>query len=108
MLGDTMTIQTHLSQTEFASLEMHNSIKQALAEANYQYCTPIQAESLPIALAGKDVASAGELMVFDGEILSHNRRSGHYKPSHEQHQQFISQLKESGVDISSVPEELVN
>jgi len=59
-------------------------------------------------LAGKDVASAGELMIFDGEILSHSRRSGHYKPTQEQHQQFISQLKTNGIDLSNIPEETVD
>jgi len=58
-------------------------------------------------LAGEEVASAGELMVFDGEILSHSRKSGHYKPTPEQHEQFVSELKFSGIDLSNIAEDEV-
>ena len=58
-------------------------------------------------LAGNDVASAGELMVLDGQIISHNRKSGHYKPTPEQHGQFISEMQESGIDLSKIPEDVI-
>lgn len=71
-----MTIQTHLSQVEFASLNLHASVQQALAEANYKHCTPIQAQSLPVALAGGDVAGqaqtgTGKTMAFLVAMFNH-------------------------------------
>ncbi|WP_440903355.1 ATP-dependent RNA helicase RhlB [Catenovulum sp. SX2] len=71
-----MTIQTHLSQVEFASLNLHASVHQALAEANYKHCTPIQAQSLPVALAGGDVAGqaqtgTGKTMAFLVAMFNH-------------------------------------
>ncbi|EWH10338.1 ATP-dependent RNA helicase RhlB [Catenovulum agarivorans DS-2] len=71
-----MTIQTHLSQVEFASLNLHAQVQQALAEANYKHCTPIQAQSLPVALAGGDVAGqaqtgTGKTMAFLVAVFNH-------------------------------------
>ncbi|MCU4675151.1 ATP-dependent RNA helicase RhlB [Catenovulum sp. 2E275] len=63
-----MTIQTHLSQVEFASLSMHPKVQQALAEANYKHCTPIQAQSLPLALDGQDVA--GQAQTGTGKTMA--------------------------------------
>ncbi|KMT66326.1 ATP-dependent RNA helicase RhlB [Catenovulum maritimum] len=101
-----MTIQTHLSQTEFASLEMHNSIKQALAEANYQYCTPIQAESLPIALAGKDVAGqaqtgTGKTMAFLVAIFNHlkNNTPDNHQADHKTRAIVLAPTRELVVQI---------
>ncbi|MER2492508.1 ATP-dependent RNA helicase RhlB [Catenovulum sediminis] len=63
-----MTIQTHLSEVEFASLPMHAKVQQALKEANYKHCTPIQAQSLPIALKGGDVA--GQAQTGTGKTMA--------------------------------------
>ncbi|WAJ70393.1 ATP-dependent RNA helicase RhlB [Catenovulum adriaticum] len=63
-----MTIQTHLSEVEFASLSMHEKVQQALAEANYKQCTPIQAQSLPLALNGQDVA--GQAQTGTGKTMA--------------------------------------
>ncbi|WP_026052494.1 ATP-dependent RNA helicase RhlB [Gayadomonas joobiniege] len=71
-----MTIQTHLSEVEFASFSMHQTIQQALIEAGYKHCTPIQAQSLPVALTGQDVAGqaqtgTGKTMAFLLAIFNH-------------------------------------
>jgi len=44
----------------FADLPLHEEVRKGLAEAGFERCTPIQAESLPPALAGKDVAGQGQ------------------------------------------------
>src|SRR5260221_1039679 len=46
----------HLSLLTFDSLKMPDSVKRGIAELGYTRCTPIQAQTLPVALAGRDVA----------------------------------------------------
>ncbi len=48
------------TDTRFADLPLHEAVLAGLAEAGFESCTPIQAESLPPALAGKDVAGQGQ------------------------------------------------
>ena len=54
------TTNQHLSDLTFSSLELHPSIMQGIEEAGFTRCTPIQAQTLPIALAGKDVAGQAQ------------------------------------------------
>src|SRR3981189_2225015 len=46
----------HLSQLTFESLNIAESLKRGIAELGYTRCTPIQAQTLPVALPGRDVA----------------------------------------------------
>ncbi len=50
----------HLSQLTFDSLNIAESLKRGIAELGYSRCTPIQAQTLPIALAGRDVAGQAQ------------------------------------------------
>src|SRR5258706_15284989 len=50
----------HLSQLTFESLNIAESLKRGIAELGYTRCTPIQAQTLPVALAGRDVAGQTE------------------------------------------------
>ncbi|MEA3638648.1 MAG: DEAD/DEAH box helicase [Lamprobacter sp.] len=52
--------QTHLTDTRFDQFDLHPSILAGLEAAGFHYCTPIQAETLPIALAGQDVAGQAQ------------------------------------------------
>ena len=52
--------QTHLTDTRFDSFDLDPRILQGLADAGFTHCTPIQAESLPIALSGRDVAGQAQ------------------------------------------------
>ncbi|MBA4285161.1 MAG: RNA helicase [Xanthomonadaceae bacterium] len=52
--------QKHLSSTSFDSLPLHETLKSSLAAMGYTHCTPIQAETLPLALAGKDLAGQAQ------------------------------------------------
>ncbi len=50
----------HLSDTRFDSLDLDPDILQGLKECGFEYCTPIQAQTLPIALTGQDVAGQAQ------------------------------------------------
>jgi len=50
----------HLSQLTFESLEVAESLKRGIADLGYTRCTPIQAQTLPVALAGRDVAGQAQ------------------------------------------------
>lgn len=63
-----MNTNQHLSKTTYSSFNLPESIMQGLDEAGFEYCTPIQAESLPITLAGKDLA--GEAQTGTGKTAA--------------------------------------
>ena len=50
----------HLTETRFDSFGLADSLLLGIREAGFEYCTPIQAESLPIALAGQDLAGQAQ------------------------------------------------
>ncbi|HEY9051390.1 MAG TPA: ATP-dependent RNA helicase RhlB, partial [Gammaproteobacteria bacterium] len=53
-------MSTHLSDTKFKQFSLPEPILTGLNEAGYEYCTPIQAETLPHALKGKDIAGQAQ------------------------------------------------
>jgi ATP-dependent RNA helicase RhlB len=50
----------HLSQLTFDSLTIAESLKRGIAELGYSRATPIQAQTLPVALSGRDVAGQAQ------------------------------------------------
>jgi ATP-dependent RNA helicase RhlB len=50
----------HLTKLTFESLEIPESLKRGIADLGYIRCTPIQAQTLPVALAGRDVAGQAQ------------------------------------------------
>lgn len=50
----------YLSDVAFSSVGLHNKLLQGVEEAGFFNCTPIQAESLPFALAGKDICGQAQ------------------------------------------------
>jgi ATP-dependent RNA helicase RhlB len=50
----------HLSDLRFDSLVLHDSVRRGIQDAGFEFCTPIQASSLPIALAPRDVAGQAQ------------------------------------------------
>ncbi|RUO53576.1 ATP-dependent RNA helicase RhlB [Pseudidiomarina homiensis] len=60
--------KTHLTETRFADLDLHPQVLTALNKAGFEYCTPIQALSLPVALKGQDVA--GQAQTGTGKTLA--------------------------------------
>ncbi len=55
-----MSTQKHLTETPFTSLPLHPNLLSGLKKAGFEYCTPIQAATLPKALAGEDVAGQAQ------------------------------------------------
>ncbi len=50
----------HLSELRFDSLPLSESVRAGIRDAGFDFCTPIQATTLPIALTGKDVAGQAQ------------------------------------------------
>ncbi|MFT4045481.1 MAG: DEAD/DEAH box helicase [Solimonas sp.] len=72
----------HLSSTRFADLPLQPSLQASLVQLGYTHCTPIQAQALPRALAGEDLAgqaqtgtgkSAAFLLATMNHLLTHPR-----------------------------------
>ncbi|MCK8047145.1 ATP-dependent RNA helicase RhlB [Shewanella sp. 1CM18E] len=60
--------ETHLSTQKFADFPLNKEVHQALNEAGFEFCTPIQALSLPILLEKKDIA--GQAQTGTGKTLA--------------------------------------
>jgi ATP-dependent RNA helicase RhlB len=58
----------HLTKTRFASFDLLDDINLGLADAGFDYCTPIQEQTLPTALSGRDVA--GEAQTGTGKTAA--------------------------------------
>jgi ATP-dependent RNA helicase RhlB len=52
--------EKHLTKTRFDSFPFSTAILTGLQDAGFDYCTPIQAQTLPIALDGRDVAGQAQ------------------------------------------------
>ncbi len=52
--------ETHLTHTLFSSFGLAPELMQGIEEAGFTYCTPIQSETLPVALQGRDVAGQAQ------------------------------------------------
>lgn len=59
---------THLTETHFSDLNIHPKILEALQEASFEHCTPIQALALPQSLNGQDVA--GQAQTGTGKTIA--------------------------------------
>lgn len=58
----------HLTDTRFDHFVLDERLRQGLADAGFVRCTPIQAETLPLALAGRDLA--GQAQTGTGKTLA--------------------------------------
>jgi len=52
--------EKHLTDQRFSDFHLADSLKRGLLEANFEFCTPIQALSLPHLLSGTDVAGQAQ------------------------------------------------
>jgi len=75
----------HLSSLTFDSLPLAPAMLQGIAEAGFTFCTPIQAQTLPLALQGRDIAgqaqtgtgkTAAFLVSLFQSLLSHPAAAG--------------------------------
>jgi ATP-dependent RNA helicase RhlB len=55
-----MPEESHLTELSFSSLHLPEPLQKGLADASFERCTPIQAQTLPQALAGLDVAGQAQ------------------------------------------------
>ena len=60
--------QQHLSEHRFSSLELDERLLSALDSQEFEFCTPIQAQTLPLLLSGKDVS--GQAQTGTGKTLA--------------------------------------
>lgn len=58
----------HLTETRFADLGIDTKVFKSIEDAGFEYCTPIQAQSLPHLLSGQDVA--GQAQTGTGKTLA--------------------------------------
>jgi ATP-dependent RNA helicase RhlB len=80
---------THLTDVPFAAFDIPAVLMQGIEEAGFSKCTPIQAETLPIALEGRDVAGqaqtgTGKTAAFLIAVYNHlliHPANGRRKPS---------------------------
>jgi ATP-dependent RNA helicase RhlB len=52
--------ETHLTDVAFSDFDLPAELMQGIEDAGFSRCTPIQAETLPVALAGRDVAGQAQ------------------------------------------------
>jgi ATP-dependent RNA helicase RhlB len=50
----------HLTTLRFSDLTLSPGLQRGIAEAGFEYCTPIQSEALPLALDGQDTAGQAQ------------------------------------------------
>lgn len=60
--------KTHLTEQKFAQMGLEPQVLAGLETKGFHYCTPIQALSLPILLAGKDIA--GQAQTGTGKTIA--------------------------------------
>ncbi len=77
----------HLTETRFTDFDLDPNLIKGLDDAGFEFCTPIQAQSIPIALTGKDVAGeaqtgTGKTAAFMVACMNHLIT----RPSHENRQ----------------------
>ena len=73
-------IPDHLSELSFDQLDLHESIRLGVKDSGFEFCTPIQAKTLPITLKQQDIAgqaqtgtgkTAAFLIAMYQKLLSH-------------------------------------
>lgn len=60
--------KSHLSDTRFSDLGLHPKLLSAINDLGFQYCTPIQAKTLPLLLKGQNVA--GQAQTGTGKTIA--------------------------------------
>lgn len=58
----------HLTEKRFIDFPIHNNVLAALDDKGFEYCTPIQAKTLPYSLAGQDIA--GQAQTGTGKTIA--------------------------------------
>ncbi len=72
--------KTHLTEQKFSDFALHAKVLEALANKGFNHCTPIQALTLPLTLAGRDVA--GQAQTGTGKTMAFLTSTFHHLLSH--------------------------
>jgi len=113
--------KTHLSEIKFSELDLAPQVIEGLNVMGFEYCTSIQAKSLPVLIEGTDIA--GQAQTGEGKTIAFLAATFHTllttpKPSHNQpralimaptrelaiqiHKDTIEMAKASGLRVSVV------
>jgi ATP-dependent RNA helicase RhlB len=68
--------KNHLTHTPFTKFHLTPSLLESLEDHGFEYCTPIQAATLPLALSGKDLA--GQAQTGTGKTAAFLLATLHY------------------------------
>ncbi len=60
--------QTYITEQKFADLNIHPLVIKGLTQGGFEYCTPIQAQALPVVLTGHDIA--GQAQTGTGKTMA--------------------------------------
>ncbi len=79
-------VEPEEGKTRFQDMELPEDIMHAIADLNFKFCTPIQAEILPLTLEGKDMAGnaqtgTGKTAAFLLGIFTQFFRAGKGRPA---------------------------
>ena len=100
---------THLSDTKFSDLPLVPEIQSAIQEAGFEYCTPIQAKTLPVSLQGKDIAGQAQtgtgktvafLLPAMQHLLKHPRENKNQRGQSEVRFLILSPTRELAIQIA--------
>jgi len=98
--------QQHLTSVRFSELGLQEPLLKGLEATGFTFCTPIQAQALPLALAGKDVAgqaqtgtgkTAAFLLAAMKRLLSHP--PGPHRKANQPRAIVLSPTRELAVQI---------
>ena len=78
--GRKVMSQKHLTDHKFTEFNLDESLQKGLQDAEFVYCTPIQAACLPAALEGRDVA--GQAQTGTGKTVAFLLACCHYLLTH--------------------------
>ncbi|MBU2869554.1 ATP-dependent RNA helicase RhlB [Colwellia sp. E2M01] len=102
--------KTHLTETKFADLNLAPQVVTGLEAMGFNYCTSIQAQSLPILLQGTDIA--GQAQTGEGKTIAFLAATFHHllqkeAPTHNQPRALImAPTRELAIQIARDAEEM--
>jgi ATP-dependent RNA helicase RhlB len=106
---------SHLSDLRFDTLDLYDTLRAGIADAGFVCATPIQADTLPIALQGRDVAgqaqtgtgkTAAFLIAAMQQVLSRQAASGDDDKPRQPKVFILAPTRELAIQISNDAEVL--
>ena len=105
--------RSHLSDTLFSSLKLSPELVKGVDALGFEYCTPIQAGTLPLALEGKDIAGQAQtgtgktaaflLAIMDRLLRKH---PPHWKNVNQPRALILAPTRELAIQIHNDAEQL--